>query len=174
MAKKLGTLIKEARAEKEWTQAQLAQKVRGLEASDISKIERGLKVPSEDEIKRLAKALGVTQKSLLEAPKGSAAKTGSTAGKTGKAKSTGTSVKLTAAEKRLVELYRKADTETKKAAVNLLSGKTPGIGGLLQSLLGSSTQITGAAKEESLQDLLGTVLGQLSGKRELPDEQTQE
>ena len=41
MAKKVGTLIKEARTEAGLTQEQLARKVKGVSASDISKAERG-------------------------------------------------------------------------------------------------------------------------------------
>ena len=70
MSKKLGTLIKEARTAKGLTQAALAEKVEGLTASDVSKIERGEKEPEQNVLKQIAKVLGVTQKSLLEAAAG--------------------------------------------------------------------------------------------------------
>ena len=41
MSRKLGDLVKKARTEKGLTQAALAEKVDGLTASDVSKIERG-------------------------------------------------------------------------------------------------------------------------------------
>jgi ribosome-binding protein aMBF1 (putative translation factor) len=77
MSAKLGKLVKEARTAKGLSQAALAQKVEGLTASDVSKIERGEKEPSQAILKKMAAPLGVTQKSLLEALSG----TGST-GKT--------------------------------------------------------------------------------------------
>ena len=47
MSKKLGKLVKEARTAKGLTQAALAEMVDGVSASDISKIERGEKEPSQ-------------------------------------------------------------------------------------------------------------------------------
>ena len=137
MSVKLGKLVKDARAAKGKTQAALAEQA-GITASEVGKIERGEKEPPQEVLKRMAKALGVTQKSLLEAASGtgktSSGKTSSGAGKasTGKT-STGTGKAsskadadigaLTASEKKLVRLYRKADSGTKKAAMQLLSGE---------------------------------------------------
>lgn len=124
MAKKVGTLIREARTAAGFTQEQLAKKIKGLTASDIGKAERGEKTLTQDQLKEIAKATGVTQKSLLEASKGKAA-AGKTSAKT-EAKKTETkkTETLTAAEKKLVELYRAADAKTKKAAVALLKGES--------------------------------------------------
>ena len=69
-AKKVGTLIREARTGAGLTQEQLARKISGVSASDISKAERGEKDLSQEQLKAIAKATGVTQKSLLEAAKG--------------------------------------------------------------------------------------------------------
>ena len=99
-AKKVGTLIKEARTNAGLTQEQLARRISGLSASDISMAERGKKE--------------LTQASLLNAANGSTAKKTSSAG--------AKTMKVTATEKKLVELYRKADTDTKKAALNMLKG----------------------------------------------------
>ena len=149
--KKVGDLIREARTNAGLTQAALAKKVDGVTASDISKAERGEKELSQAALKQIAKATGVTQASLLNAPKGASAKTGSTgktssSGKTGSTAKTGSKktdeLKLTAAEKKLVELYRAADSDTKKAAISLLKGEKAE-GGILSSLLGNSA-ITGA------------------------------
>lgn len=133
--KKLGTLVKTARSEAELTQEQLARKVKGVSASDISKVERGQCDLTKEQIKLIAKALGITQKSLLdELPAsysgGSCRSTGTTKKSTSTTKktstttkkTTGTSVKLTGPEKKLVELYREADTDTKKQVVALLKG----------------------------------------------------
>ena len=50
-------------------------------------------------------------------------------------KSTGTSVKVTATEKKLLELYRAADADTKKAAMALLKGEKSQLGGILDEIL---------------------------------------
>ena len=67
MAKKLGTLVKEARSAAGLSQTALAAKVDGLSAADVGKVERGEKIPAQAVIKEMAKALGVTQTSLLNA-----------------------------------------------------------------------------------------------------------
>lgn len=128
-SKKLGTLIKEARTEAGLTQEQLARKISGLSATDISEAERGLKDLTQDQLKKIAKATGVTQASLLNAAKGSSSSSSkkSTASKS--------SMQVTAAEKKLVELYRKADTKTKKEVLNLLKGEESLADGLLETLL---------------------------------------
>ena len=153
MAKKVGTLIKEARTAAGLTQEQLARKVADCSASDISKAERGEKELTQTQLKAIAKATGVTQKSLLDAAKGTAtaAKTSTaktttaktSTAKTPAAKTTATkkpaaktassstgksSVSVTAAEKKLLELYRAADSDTKKAAVAILKGEQPNSG----------------------------------------------
>ena len=151
--KKVGELIKEARTNAKLSQTALAEQV-GLSAADIGKAERGEKELSQAALKAIAKATGVTQKSLLEAPKGGASAAAATAKKTTAttakktattAKKTTTTVKkttttakktgtataqktaaaeeLTAAEKTMLNAYRKADAETRKAALKLLKGE---------------------------------------------------
>ena len=200
--KKVGDLIKEARTNAGLSQEKLAQQVEGVSASDISKAERGEKALTQAALKAIAKATGVTQKSLLEAPAGAtaakaedkpaakktetaaktstaakktttaakktetAAKTSTAAKKTttaakktetaakktstaakkpasgAKTTAATTSVKLTAAEKRVLELYRKADAETKKAVEALLKGeKDEEDGGIVESLLGGAMNL---------------------------------
>lgn len=146
-AKKVGTVLKEARAEAGLTQEQLAKKIDGVSASDISKTERGEKDLTQAQLKQAAKALGITQASLLNAPKNissSAKKKTSTSKK-------GTSIKVTASEKKLVELYRDAGTAARKAAVAVLKG-------------GSD------AGENLLGSLLGGVLGKKELSRSMPEE----
>ena len=183
-AKKVGVLIKEARTKAGLTQAQLADRVSGLTASDISKAERGEKDLTDAQLKAIAKVTGVTQKSLLEAPKGgsSAAATSSAkkpaAGSSSSAKkpasgSSGTSVKLTATEKKLVELYRAADSDTKKKVMSVLKGESSGAADLLGSLLQGAGSSSGKSD-----DILSSLLGGsgkndlfsalLGGKREMP------
>ena len=162
MAKKVGTLIKEARTEAGLTQEQLAKKVKDTTASDISKAERGEKELTQEQLKQIAKATGVTQKSLLEAAKPAEKKTASktaekktsstTAKKTSSSSSSGTSMKVTAAEKKLVELYRKADSDAKKKALAALKGDEADIEDILGSLLGS------AGKAGNKDEILGSLL----------------
>ena len=127
-AKKVGTLIKEARSNADMTQEQLARRVSGLSASDISLAERGKLTPTQEQLKQIAKATGVTQASLLNAAKGSSSKkTSSSAAKS--------SYMVTADEKKLIQLYRKTDAETKKAILNMLNIKENATEMLLEGLL---------------------------------------
>ena len=151
MANKVGPMIKEARTAAGLTQEQLAKKVEGVTAADISKAERGEKELSQAALKLIAKATGVTQTSLVEAAKKStygAAKT--SASKTSASKTSTaakSSMQLTAAEKKLVELYRAADADTKKAALKVLKGEETDTSELLSSLLGSAIEMFGNGKK---------------------------
>ena len=127
-AKKVGTLIKEARTEAGLTQEQLARRIAGLSAADISLAERHQKDLTQDQLKQIAKITGVTQASLLNAAKGSSAK------KTTASKS---SMQVTAAERRLVELYRKASTDERKDALKALKGESSLADDILEGLLDS-------------------------------------
>lgn len=145
-AKKVGTLIKEARTEAGLTQEQLARKVKGASASDISKAERGEKELTQEQLKQIAKATGVTQKSLLDA-----AKSGKKTSSSSSSSANKTSMKVTATEKKLVEAYRNADSEAKKTAMKILKGQ---------------------AGESVVEGLLSSALSALTGgKRELPAEE---
>ena len=68
-ANKLGTVLREARTNAGLTQEQLARKVAGVSAADLSKAERGEGTLTQDQLKQIAKATGVTQASLLNAAK---------------------------------------------------------------------------------------------------------
>ena len=160
--KKVGDLIKEARAKAGLSQDKLAGMIEGLSASELSKAERNEKELTQAELKAIAKICGVTQKSLLEAPSGvkktttaktSTAKT--TTAKTSTAKTTTSSsastVKLTATEKRVLELYRAADATTKKNAEAVLKGTKKvqdDSSDLVGTLLGGALEaITGLGKK---------------------------
>ena len=127
-SKKVGTLIKEARTEAGLTQEQLARRISGLSANDISLAERHQKNLTQDQLKQIARITGVTQASLLNAAKGTSAK------KTTGSKS---SMQVTAAERRLVELYREADTETRKDALKVLRGQDSLTDDIMEALLDS-------------------------------------
>ncbi len=144
--KKVGQLIKAARTGAGLTQEQLARKVKNCSASDIGKAERGEKALTTDQLKQIAKATGVTQKSLLDAAKGASSSSSSSTKPPANANTV--SMKVTATEKKLVELYRKADSATKKEALAVLKGTEA------QSLVGS---------------LIGSAIGALTGRREMPE-----
>ena len=161
MANKVGVLIKEARTGAGLTQEQLARKIKGISADDISKAERGEKELTQAVLKEIAKATGVTQKSLLDAAKTarpksaakpSAAKPAAAAKKPAVGKTTAakkpaaakqTEYTLTATEKKLIDAYRSASAENKKLALNLLQGKAVedseglNVGSILQNSLSS-------------------------------------
>ena len=146
-SKKVGTLIKEARTGAGLTQEQLARKIAGLSAEDISLAERGKKNLTQDQLKKIAKATGVTQASLLNAAKGSTSSTSSSSSKT--------SIKVTATEKKLVELYRAADSATKKEALKVLKGDNSLAGDVLETLLDKvDTDSVLDTLMDSVQDML--------------------
>ena len=157
MGKKVGKLIKAARTGADMTQEQLARRISGLTASDISLAERGEKDLTQAQLKQIATLPGVTQASLINAAKdecSSGKKTASTKAKT--PASANSTMKVTATERKLVEAYRLADSDTKKRALNLLKGKDEGG---LGNLLG------GVDIADSVEDVLRDVLGGLLGNK---------
>lgn len=141
MGKKVGNAIKKARTEAGLTQEQLARKVKGASASDIGRAERGEKDLTQEQLKQIAKATGVTQKSLLDLAKGSSGKTGSTS------TASKSSMQVTAAEKRLVQLYRKADASSKRAALKAL--KADETEEMLTTLLEGAIDLFTGKKQQS-------------------------
>ena len=157
MGKKVGKLIKAARTGADMTQEQLARRISGLTASDISLAERGEKDLTQAQLKKIAALTGVTQASLINAAKeesSSGKKTTSTKAKT--PASANSTMKVTATERKLVEAYRLADSDTKKRALNLLKGKDEGV---LGNLLG------GVDIADTVEGVLGDVLGGLLGNK---------
>lgn len=134
-SKKLGNLIREARTGAGLTQEQLAKKIAGLSALDISKAERGQKDLTQAQLKAIAKATGVTQTSLLEAAKTSTGK------KTSSTKSSGSTVKVTATEKKFLDAYRKADAEARKTALSILKGETTTTQDMIGDLLENAMEM---------------------------------
>ena len=159
MANKVGPLIKDARTKAKLSQTALAGQLDGVTAADIGKAERGEKELSQSVLRQIAKLTGVTQSSLLNAAKEStytaaAAEKKPAASSTAKKTATSSTAKkpaasskasmdLTAAEKKLVELYRAADTETRKKAVAVLKGEAVDNGDLFSTLLGMAGDILG-------------------------------
>ena len=148
----------------------------GLSASELSKAERGEKDLTQAELKAIAKICGVTQKSLLEAAGASASSTAKTASSAANMTSTSTAKKtsastaktstsaakktsstaaagekLTAAEKKFLELYRAASSALRKDAEAVLKG-TKKVqeedDSLVGSLLGGALEaLTGLGKK---------------------------
>lgn len=146
MGKLTGAKIKEARTGAKLTQEQLARELDNITAADISKAERGEKELSQSVLKQIAKITGVTQASLLNAEKEPApAAAKKPAAKTSSAKASGKTsskasddFKLTATEKTLVELYRKANSDTKKNVMSILKGEKSEMQQVINSLLGDA------------------------------------
>ena len=120
--------------------------MKNCSASDLSRAERGEKELTAEQLKQVAKATGVTQKSLLDAAKGTASASGAAKPPAG---ANTVSMKVTATEKKLVQLYRAADSQTKKEAMALLKGQK------VETLVGS---------------LIGSAIGALTGKKEMPED----
>lgn len=152
MASKVGKLIKEARLAADLTQEQLARKIGGVSASDVSRVERGEADFTQEQLKKIAKATGVTQKSLLDAAKGTSAK--KTTAKT--PSSAGITMRVTATEKKLIEAYRLADSDTKKSAMSLLKGE-----GLIATLMGGAGEKT----MNSMTDMIGDAIENLLDRK---------
>lgn len=125
MGTNTGARIRQARTGAKLTQAALGEAI-GLSAAEISKAERGELQLSQAKLKAIAKATGVTQASLLSGDREA----------TLAPKSEGSTVKLSAAEKKLVKLFRSATDEQKSDALRILNGEKTEVEQLVDSLLG--------------------------------------
>ncbi len=121
MGIKTGEAIRAARTGAKLTQAALA-KAAGLTPGEIGKAERGELELSKEALKAVAKAAGVTQASLLNAEKAPKKDAGP--------------LKLTAAETKLIKLYRKATPEQKSDINRILNGEKTEVEQLVDALLG--------------------------------------
>ncbi len=127
MGIKTGEAIRAARTGAKLTQTALAKAV-GLTPGEIGKAERGELELSKEALKAVAKAAGVTQASLLnaeQAPKAEKAP-----------KKESGPLKLTAAETKLIKLYRKATPEQKSDINRILNGEKTEVEQLVDALLG--------------------------------------
>ena len=128
MGKQTGELIKQARAAAGLTQEQLAKKV-GLSTADFRKAEHGELELTQTVLRQIARATGITQASLLNAEK--------TPAKKAPAKKTASgALKLTAAEKTLVQLYRQATPENRSDAIRVLKGEKTEVEQLVETMFG--------------------------------------
>ena len=127
MGIKTGEAIRAARTGAKLPQTALAKAV-GLTPGEIGKAERGELELSKEALKAVAKAAGVTQTSLLnaeQAPKAEKAP-----------KKESSPLKLTAAETKLIKLYRKATPEQKSDINRILNGEKTEVEQLVDALLG--------------------------------------
>ena len=128
MGKQTGELIKQARAAAGLTQEQLAKKV-GLSTADLRKAEHGELELTQTVLRQIARATGVTQASLLNAEKAAPKKAPAK-------KTTSGALKLTAAEKTLVQLYRQATPENRSDAIRVLKGEKTEVEQLVETMFG--------------------------------------
>lgn len=186
--KKVGALVKEARVAADLTQEKLAKKAgEGLTANDISKCEQQKADLTTAQLKSIAKVCGVTQSSLINAPKNISAtaakkaavekktaekktaekKTTAASKKTSEKKTAekkpvtpanaNTTMKVTSTEKKLVEAYRTATSDNKKIALKVLKGE---MNETVTNLLGAAT---GSSSSGGIGDILGDALAGLFG-----------
>ena len=147
-------LGKAERGEKELSQGVLRQiaKLTGVtQASLVNAAKESTYGPAKKAAAASTKKTSTAAKTATTAKKPTAAKkTATTTAKkttTAAKKTTATAsknaVELTAAEKKLVELYRAADSETKKKAVAVLKGEQTDTGDILTSLIGTAMDMFG-------------------------------
>lgn len=117
--KKVGVLVKEARTAADLTQEKLAKKAgEGLTANDISKCEQLKADLTSAQLKSIAKVCGVTQTSLVNAPKNlsaAAAKKAAAEKKTADAKKATTTAKKTAEKKTTTTAKKTTEKKTTTA-----------------------------------------------------------
>lgn len=192
-AKKIGAVIRDARTAAGLSQEQLARKVPGVTAGELGKVERGEADFTQAKLKDIAKALGVTQASLLNAPKNltakqsaaaktasaktSSAKTSSAKTSSAKTSSAKTSsaktaaaktpktpananstMKVTSTERKLIEYYRAASSDAKKAGTKILKGECRD---LLDTINSKSSGMGSVG--DAVTDFIGGALSNLLG-----------
>ena len=142
-------LGKAERGEKELSQSVLRQiaKLTGVTQSSLVNAAKESTYGTAAKKTASASAAKKTTTSTTAKKTSSTAKAAATAKKTTTARKTSTAsknaIELTAAEKKLIELYRDADSETKKKAVAVLKGEASEMGDILTSLLGGAMDMFG-------------------------------
>jgi len=142
-------LGKAERGEKELSQGVLRQIAKLTGVTQASLVNAAKESTYGTAAKKTASASTAKKTSTSSTAKktSSTAKAAATAKKTTTARKTSTAsknaIELTAAEKKLIELYRDADSETKKKAVAVLKGEANEMGDILTSLLGGAMDMFG-------------------------------
>ena len=156
-------LGKAERGEKELSQGVLRQIAKLTGVTQASLVNAAKESTYGPAAKKTATTAAAKKTSTAAKTTTTAKKTSTTAKTATAAKKTSTAsknaVELTAAEKKLVELYREADSETKKKAVAVLKGEQADAGGILANLLGDQ-----AGNGELLNSIIDTAFGMLGKK----------
>ena len=142
-------LGKAERGEKELSQSVLRQiaKITGVTQSSLINAAKESTYGTTAKKTATAAAAKKTATAMTAKKTSTTTKTTTAAKKTATAKKTSSAskdaIELTAAEKKLIELYRAADSETKKKAVAVLKGEASEMGDILTSLLGGAMDMFG-------------------------------
>ena len=181
MATKVGNAIKEARTAAGLTPEELAEKVDGVSAEDICQAECGEKKPSQNKLKAIAKATGVTQKSLLDAAKEDAAAAAAEEApacdkkeeapcECDKKEEAPAEEPAELTDSEVLDLYKTADVDTQKAAVSALKGDAPNAQNpLISALVGMlgggnpDNPITALLNSEKGGEIVNAVVGMVGG-----------
>ena len=142
-------LGKAERGEKELSQSVLRQiaKITGVTQSSLINAAKESTYGTTAKKTATAAAAKKTATAMTAKKTSTTTKTTTAAKKTATAKKTSSAskdaIELTAAEKKLIELYRAADSETKKKAVAVLKGESSEMSDILTSLLGGAMDMFG-------------------------------
>ncbi len=142
-------LGKAERGEKELSQSVLRQIAKSTGVTQSSLINAAKESTYGTTAKKTATAAAAKKTATATTAKktSTTTKTTTAAKKTATAKKTSSAskdaIELTAAEKKLIELYRAADSETKKKAVAVLKGESSEMSDILTSLLGGAMDMFG-------------------------------
>lgn len=142
-------LGKAERGEKELSQSVLRQiaKITGVTQSSLINAAKESTYGTTAKKTATAAAAKKTATATTAKKTSTTTKTTTAAKKTATAKKTSSAskdaIELTAAEKKLIELYRAADSETKKKAVAVLKGESSEMSDILTSLLGGAMDMFG-------------------------------
>ena len=142
-------LGKAERGEKELSQSVLRQiaKITGVTQSSLINAAKESTYGTTAKKTAAAAAAKKTATATTAKKTSTTTKTTTAAKKTATAKKTSSAskdaIELTAAEKKLIELYRAADSETKKKAVAVLKGESSEMSDILTSLLGGAMDMFG-------------------------------
>ena len=142
-------LGKAERGEKELSQSVLRQiaKITGVTQSSLINAAKESTYGTTAKKAATAAAAKKTATATTAKKTSTTTKTTTAAKKTATAKKTSSAskdaIELTAAEKKLIELYRAADSETKKKAVAVLKGESSEMSDILTSLLGGAMDMFG-------------------------------
>ena len=150
-SKKVGVLVKEARTKAGLTQEKLAKAAgEGLTGADIGKCERGTADLTNNQLKKIAVACGVTQSSLLNAPKNlsaSAAKKAAAAKTATAAKTSTAAKKTTAAKTTAAKTTAAKTTAAKKTTSSGASKKTAAKTAATPANANTSMKVTSTEKK---------------------------